>query len=66
MNNTKNQLNSKINHCFGDFYKKLDTFADPSKSINDNVNENFNNNYFDEENLIFQNGIQNHHQDQRY
>ena len=30
MNNKSNQLNSKINHCFGDFYKKLDTFADLS------------------------------------
>ena len=32
MNQKSNQLGSKINHCFGDFYKKLDTFADPSKS----------------------------------
>ena len=36
MNNTKNQLNSKINHCFGDFYKKLDTFADFNSSIKRN------------------------------
>ena len=32
MNNKSNQLGSKINHCFGDFYKKLDTFADLAKS----------------------------------
>jgi len=32
MNNKNNQLGSKINHCFGDFYKKLDTFADLAKS----------------------------------
>ena len=29
--NNKNNLNVKINHCFGDFYKKLDTFADRAK-----------------------------------
>ena len=34
MNNKSNQLGSKINHCFGDFYKKLDTFADLAKSQN--------------------------------
>ena len=28
MNSNNLQLNSKINNCFGDFYKKLDTFAD--------------------------------------
>ena len=31
MNNKNNQLNTKINDCFGDFYKKLDTFADRGK-----------------------------------
>ena len=30
--NNKNNLNVKINHCFGDFYKKLDTFADLAKT----------------------------------
>ena len=28
MNSKNLQLSSKINNCFGDFYKKLDTFAD--------------------------------------
>ena len=36
MNSKNLQLNSKINNCFGDFYKKLDTFADSGKSINEN------------------------------
>ena len=31
MNLKQNQPNAKINHCFGDFYKKLDTFADSGK-----------------------------------
>ena len=34
--NNKNNLNLKINHCFGDFYKKLDTFADSAKNTSEN------------------------------
>ena len=35
MNSKNLQLSNKINNCFGDFYKKLDTFADSGKKINE-------------------------------